>query len=124
MRSQVSSLNFQAGKCCLAIARPDIRNMCQLKGRVYEIGGKRTVVENAHAVVEGMRRELCLGVLQGCFGDLSIREGSVFDELGSWSLGRSELLGVDGHGSPAVFFHLGCSVGHGWEYSRDLWEEV
>lgn len=59
-----------------------------------------------------MRWELCLGVLQGCFGDLSVGEGGVFDELGSWGLGRSELLGVDGHGTPAVFFHLGCSGGH------------
>lgn len=77
---------------------------------------KRTVVENAHAVVEGMRGELCLGVLQGCFGDLSARERLVFDELGSWSLGRSEPLGVDGHSSPAVFFHLGCSGGHCFEW--------
>ena len=72
-----------------------------------------TVVEDSHAMVEGMRRQLRFDVIHGRFDNRSVRKRGVFDELGNWRLGRclhsGPFLGIARHGRPTVFLDLGFS---------------
>jgi hypothetical protein len=70
-------------------------------------------------VIEGVRRELCFGVLSLSFGESGVRKRDTFGELGSRRLGRllcgSSFFWVAGYGRPALFLGLGCSGGrHGF----------
>lgn len=42
-----------------------------------------TIVEDTHAVVEGVRGKLCLYILHGGFDNGSVRQGGIFDQLRS-----------------------------------------